>query len=227
MTLDRDALRRAMFLYAVTDSSWLIGRSLDDCVAAALRGGATCVQLREKGASTEDLVAAARRLIPVCRSAGVPFIINDDVEAARIAGADGVHVGQGDMACACARSVLGPNAVVGVSVQTVAQALAAEEAQASYLGVGAMIGTRTKPSAEIVSRERLREICQAVDIPVVAIGGLNAGSASCLIGSGVDGAAVVSAIFSASDIELATKRLAHVLKDVLDPPEARLGGSMC
>ena len=121
-----------MALYAVTDRSWLGGRTLAACVAAALAGGATCVQLREKGASTAAVAAQARALLPLCRAAGAPLIVNDDVEAALLAGADGVHVGQGDAACAEARAALGPDAVVGVSVQTAAQALAAQEAGADY-----------------------------------------------------------------------------------------------
>lgn len=205
------AIRRGMRLYAVTDSAWLDGRTLADCVRQALAGGATFVQLREKHATTDELVAQAAELLPLCHEAGVPFVIDDDVEAARRSGADGVHVGQSDTACAEARHILGPGAIVGVSAQTVEQALAAQAAGADYLGVGALIPTPTKPDAVDVTREELMRICAAVDIPVVGIGGLNARTIDVLAGTGVAGAAVVSAIFAADDIELATHELADRL----------------
>ena len=196
-----------MLLYAVTDRAWLDGRTLADCVREAIAGGATFVQLREKDLTTEEIVAEAAEIIPVCRAAGVPFVIDDDVEAARRSGADGVHVGQSDTACAEARSALGPEAIVGVSAQTVEEALAAQAAGADYLGVGAMYGTPTKPDAVDVTFEELARICAAVDIPVTAIGGINARTMGSLAGTGVDGAAVVSAIFAAEDIEAATREL--------------------
>ena len=202
-----EAIRRGMLLYAVTDRAWLAGRTLADCVREAIAGGATFVQLREKDLTTEEIVAEAAEIIPVCRAAGVPFVIDDDVEAARRSGADGVHVGQSDTACAEARSALGPEAIVGVSAQTVEEALAAQAAGADYLGVGAMYGTPTKPDAVDVTFEELARICAAVDIPVTAIGGINARTMGSLAGTGVDGAAVVSAIFAAEDIEAATREL--------------------
>ena len=203
----REELRRAMALYAVTDRAWLGGRTLADCVAEALAGGVTCVQLREKDAPRAEVVLRARALAPLCREAGVPLIVNDDVEAARLAGADGVHVGQSDAACADARAALGPDAIVGVSVQTVEQALAAQEAGADYLGAGAVFGTPTKDDAVITGTDGLAAICAAVDIPVVAIGGLNERTLPALAGSGADGAAVVSALFAADAIEEAARRL--------------------
>ncbi|WP_417064600.1 thiamine phosphate synthase, partial [Gordonibacter urolithinfaciens] len=130
----RENLRRALALYAVTDRAWLGERTLAACVEEALAGGATFVQLREKEAPRTEVVLRARALAPLCRAAGVPFVVNDDVEAARLAGADGVHVGQDDAACADARAELGPDAIVGVSVQTVEQALAAQADGADYLG---------------------------------------------------------------------------------------------
>lgn len=209
-------LRRAMALYAVTDRTWLDGRTLADCVERALDGGATCVQLREKDAPTAEVVLRARVLLPLCRAAGVPLIVNDDVEAARCAGADGVHVGQGDAACAEARAALGPDAIVGVSVQTVDQALAAQAAGADYLGVGAVFGTPTKPDAENVGVDGLAAICAAVDIPVVAIGGLNEQTVDALAGTGADGVAVVSAVFAADDICAATGALLKLARTTLD-----------
>lgn len=203
----RENLRRALALYAVTDRTWLGGRTLDACVEKALVGGATFVQLREKDVPSAEVVLRARTLVPLCRAAGVPFVVNDDVKAALIAGADGVHVGQSDAACADARAKLGPNAIVGVSVQTVKQALAAQADGADYLGVGAVFGTPTKPDAADVGLDGLAAICAAVDIPVVAIGGLGEQTVPDLAGTGADGAAVVSAIFAANDIETAARNL--------------------
>lgn len=204
-------IRRGMLLYAVTDSAWLHGRTLASCVREALAGGATFVQLREKHMSTDELVEEARTILPICREARVPFLIDDDVEAARLVGADGVHVGQSDTACAEARRILGPDAIVGVSAQTVEQAVAAEQACADYLGVGALIPTPTKPDAVDVTPEELARICRAVGIPVVGIGGLHLSTVDILDGTGAAGAAVVSAIFAAEDIERDTRELAGKL----------------
>ena len=203
-------LREAMLLYAVTDRAWLNGRTLAECVHQAIEGGATFVQLREKEAPFEDIVELGRELAVLCHDAGIPFVIDDDAEAALACGADGVHVGQEDMACAKARELLGPDAIVGVSAQTVEQALAAQADGADYLGVGALIPTPTKPDAVDVTREELRAICNAVDIPVVGIGGLNAGTIPSIAGYGADGAAVVSAIFAADDCLQATRELRSV-----------------
>ena len=161
------------------------------------------------------MAAQARALLPLCRAAGAPLIVNDDVEAALLAGADGVHVGQGDAACAEARAALGPDAVVGVSVQTAAQALAAQKAGADYLGAGAVFGTPTKTDAVVTGVDGLSVICAAVTIPVVAIGGLNARTLPALADSGADGAAVVSALFAAEDIESAARHLRAVVREVL------------
>lgn len=204
-------IRRGMLLYAVTDSAWLHGRTLASCAREALAGGATFVQLREKHMSTDELVEEAKTILPICREARVPFLIDDDVEAARLVGADGVHVGQSDTACAEARRILGPDAIVGVSAQTVEQAVAAEQAGADYLGVGALIPTPTKPDAVDVTPEELARICRAVGIPVVGIGGLHLSTVDILDGTGAAGAAVVSAIFAAEDIEGDTRELAGKL----------------
>ncbi len=198
-TWSSDAIRASMLLYAVTDRTWLNGRTLADCVRQAIAGGATFVQLREKEASFDEVVALGKELVAICHDAGVPFVIDDDVDAAIACGADGVHVGQDDVACAKARKLLGPNAIVGVSAQTREQALAAQADGADYLGVGALIPTPTKPDAVDVTCEELRAICEAVDIPVVGIGGLNARTIPRIAGYGADGAAVVSAIFAADD----------------------------
>ena len=208
-------LRESMLLYAVTDRTWLRGRTLADCVRQAIGGGATFVQLREKEAPFDEVVELGCKLAAICREAGVPFVIDDDAEAALACGADGVHVGQSDAACETARQILGPDAIVGVSAQTLEQALAAQAAGADYLGVGAMIETSTKPDAVAVTKEELARICAAVDIPVVAIGGLYCETLGILEDTGVDGAAVVSAIFAADDIEQTTRDLAVALEEVL------------
>ena len=212
----REQLRRAMRLYAVTDRTWLHGRTLPACVACAIAGGASFVQLREKSASSGEKAALARAISPLCRAAGAPFVIDDDVDVALAVSADGVHVGQSDVACAEARAALGPGKIVGVSAQTVAQALAAQQAGADSLGVGAVFGTPTTPDAELVSLATLADICAAVDIPVVAIGGLNERTLDSLAKTGVAGAAVVSALFSAPDIEQAARRLRAQIDAVLE-----------
>lgn len=204
------SLRESMLLYAVTDRTWLRGRTLADCVRQAIEGGATFVQLREKDASFDEVLELGRELAVMCREAGVPFVIDDDVEVALACGADGVHVGQDDMACAKARELLGPDAVVGVSAETVDQALQAQADGADYLGVGALIPTPTKPDAVDVTFDELRAICDAVDIPVVGIGGLNVNTIPEIKGCGADGAAVVSAIFAADDCLQATRDLRAV-----------------
>ena len=202
-----EAIRRALKLYAVTDNAWLGERTLAECVEEALAGGTTFVQLRDKHASAEDLRAEAEDLLALCRAAGGPFVVNDDVECALAVGADGVHVGQDDMACERARALLGPDAIVGVSTQTVEQARAAEAAGADYLGVGGVTGTATKPEAGVLAAEEFRAL--------VAIGGVNAATVPCLSELDVDGAAVVSAIFAADDIEAATRELSRIIDETL------------
>ncbi len=217
----RDRFRahpESLFLYAVSDDAWLEGRTLASCCADAVRGGATFLQLRAKHATTGELVDAyasiRRELAAQGMARAVPFVIDDDVDAALAAGADGVHVGQSDASCADARARLGEGAIVGVSAQTVEQALAAQAAGADYLGVGALFKTATKPEAADVSLQTLASICAAVEIPVVGIGGLNTATFASLAGTGVRGAAVVSAIFAARDIVGATADLRSVLERV-------------
>ncbi len=211
----REKLRKALTLYAVTDDAWLEGRTFAECVEEALRGGATFVQLRDKEAPSAIRILRARALAPLCQEAGVPLVINDDVAAALSSDVDGVHVGQSDAACAEARKTLGPDKIVGVSVSTVAEALAAEADGADYVGVGAVASTSTKPEADVIALEDLRAICDAVSIPVVAIGGLNEQTIPNLAGTGVDGVAVVSALFAAEDIEAAARNLKNVTKETL------------
>ena len=203
----RAGLRAAMRLYAVTDSSWLAGRALEEDVRSALEGGATFVQIREKELSYEEFRQRAQRVQQVCREYQVPFVVNDEVELARELDADGVHIGQGDMELARARQLLGPDKLIGVSVRSVEQAVKAQEGGADYLGVGAVFHTATKADAADVTFQELREICGAVQIPVAAIGGINAANIRQLAGSGIDGVAVVSAIFAAEDIREAARQL--------------------
>ena len=202
-----------MRLYAVTDSAWLGERTLEECVESALKGGATFVQLREKSLDTEALAELGTRIKKITDKYKVPFVINDDVDAAIKCGADGVHVGQDDTAAADARARLGADKIVGVSAHNVREALAAQESGADYIGVGAMFSTGTKKDANVMLPETLKEICGAVDIPVVIIGGLKKDNIPLFKGCGADGAAVVSALFAEDNIENAARELRRVCED--------------
>lgn len=193
--------KETMLLYAVTDRAWTGKQTLYQQVECALKGGVTCVQLREKDLPEAEFLAEAREIGALCRSCGVPFIINDNVEIALACGADGVHVGQSDMEAGRVRAAVGEGMMIGVSARTVEEALTAQRAGADYLGVGAVFSTSTKRDAEAVSRQTLRDICAAVDIPVTAIGGISKDNILELSGAGIDGVALVSAIFGAEDIE--------------------------
>lgn len=188
-------------LYAVTDRSWVCRQSFLEQVEAALRGGATCIQLREKELDREAFLAEAKEIKVLCARYHVPFIINDNVELALEVDADGVHVGQEDMDARDVRSLIGNDKILGVTAKTVEQALCAQQAGADYLGSGAVFGSATKTNAKPMSRELLQTICQSVTIPVVAIGGIHKGNITTLAGTGIQGAAVVSGIFAAADIE--------------------------
>ena len=196
-----------LLLYAVTDRHWLRGQTLYEQVEAAIEGGATFVQLREKQLDQASFLQEAKAIQALCRKHHVPFVINDDVDIARQIHADGVHVGQSDMEAADVRRLLGEDAILGVSAETVEQALRAQAHGADYLGVGAIFPTGSKDDAAAVSMETLRAICAAVDIPVIAIGGITADNVIELSGSGICGIAVISAIFAQDDIRKATARL--------------------
>ena len=206
-------------LYAVTDTSWLRGQTLAQQVEAALRGGATMVQLREKELEGEALEQEAREILAVCRKYGVPLLINDDVMLAKKIGAEGVHVGQSDMAAAEARSILGPDAIIGVTARTVEQAQAAEKAGADYLGSGAVFGTSTKKDAKPLDPAYFQQICESVSIPVVAIGGITANNIRQLEGRKMSGFAIVSGIFAAQDIQAQTKKLWKEAQELCLPGE--------
>jgi thiamine-phosphate pyrophosphorylase len=194
-------------LYAVTDRAWLHGRTLESQVAAAIAGGATFVQLREKALDPSDILAEAKVIGALCRAHHVPFVINDSVEICLACGADGVHVGQDDMAATSARALLGPDKILGVSAHNVAEALAAQQAGADYLGCGAAFVTGTKTDAKPIKRETLQAVTAAVSIPVIAIGGISYDNLLQLKGCGLAGIAVVSAIFAQEDVQAATAAL--------------------
>lgn len=187
-------------LYAVTDRSWLKpGETLAEVVETLLKAGVTCVQLREKEAEDALILQEARELKALCQRYGVPFLVNDRPDLAQTVGADGVHVGREDTGLTEARNLLGPNALLGGSAHTVEEALAAQAAGADYLGCGAVFGSGTKHNVSQMPLETLTAICQAVDIPVVAIGGVSLDSLPLLAGTGIAGVAVISGLFAAED----------------------------
>lgn len=207
--------RNDLVLYAVTDRSWLEEETLYSQVEKALKGGATFIQLREKKLDEGSFLEEAKEIQKLCRQYQVPFVINDNVDIAARIDADGVHVGQSDMEAGDVRKKLGPDKIIGVSAQTVEQALRAQEHGADYLGVGAVFPTGSKEDATEVSRETLKAICDAVDIPVIAIGGINSGNVSELRGTGICGVAVISAIFAKKDICAAAAELKKRVKEML------------
>ena len=200
MNIDKKTLR----LYAVTDRTWLDGRTLYDDVEKALKGGVTLLQLREKNMSTDDFINSAKEIKSLCEKYNVPLIINDNVDVAKAVNADGVHIGQNDMPAHEARKILGKNKIIGVTAKTVEQAQKAEKDGADYLGSGAIFGTTTKGDAKKMD-----------NIPVVAIGGIDGVNVLQLKGTGIVGAAVVSGIFAQDDIETATKDLYNKIGEII------------
>ena len=203
-------------LYAVTDRHWLGNQTLLEQVQEALDGGATCIQLREKQLDEENFLKEAIEIQKLCKEYHVPFIVNDNVEIAKDMHADGIHVGQSDMEALDVRKALGNDVILGVSAQTVEQAKKAEAHGADYLGVGAVFPTGSKDDAEDVSYETLKAICEAVSIPVIAIGGITQDNVKELAGSGIVGIAVISAIFAQKDITQATKDLKQATEQMLN-----------
>lgn len=199
--------KKDLLLYAVTDRSWLNGRTLYEQVEEALKGGVTFVQLREKNLDDTAFLQEAKEIKELCARFHVPFVINDNVDIAAEIDADGVHVGQSDMEAGDVRKKLGPDKIIGVSAQTVGQALRAQAHGADYLGVGAVFPTGSKADAVEVSHDTVQEICRAVDIPVIAIGGITRENVIELKGTGICGIAVISAIFAQQDIEEAARTL--------------------
>lgn len=213
--MKRKCNKNDMLLYAVTDRAWTGKQSLYEQVESALKGGATCVQLREKDLNGEDFLQEALEISALCKRYSVPFFINDHVEIAIQCHADGIHVGQNDLSAAQVRQSVGEHMLIGVSVHSVEEALEAVKNGADCLGVGAMFSTSTKANTNLLSLETLRDICAAVDIPVVAIGGLNKQNLAQLTGTGIDGVALVSAIFSADDIETECRTLRNLMEEIV------------
>ena len=207
--------KKDLLLYAVTDRHWLNGRTLYSQVEEALKGGATFIQLREKELDEEHFLEEAKEIKELCRRYQVPFVINDNVEIALAVDADGVHVGQSDMEAGDVRKKLGPDKIIGVSARTVSQALLAQQHGADYLGVGAVFHTSSKADAAEVDFETLKEICEAVDIPVIAIGGISEENVGQLAGSGICGVAVISAIFAKPDVKKAAQELKKAVEEMV------------
>lgn len=199
--------KKHMLLYAVTDRAWVGTKSLYEQVKEALENGVTCVQLREKELNESDFLKEAKQISTLCKEYKAPFIVNDNVNIAIACKADGIHIGQEDMELTNVRKLVGEDMIIGVSAHTVEEAIKAQEGGADYIGIGAVFATSTKTDVDVLSFETLKSICEAVDIPTVAIGGIKKDNICKLKGSGIDGVAVVSAIFAANDIATATKEL--------------------
>ena len=217
MKFSREEIRQAMLLYGITDRTWLKpGESLSDVCREILEHGVTFLQIREKNLAQEAFLEEARELKDLCAQFHVPFVVNDSVEIAVQSGADRVHVGQSDIKGRNIREMIGPERILGISAGTVEEARKAEQAGADYIGVGAVFGTATKKDARNLSVEKLREISASVSIPVVAIGGINRGNVRELSGSGVDGIAVISALFGAEQPGKAAAELTALAKEITD-----------
>jgi len=205
-------------VYVITDARHARGRSHREIAEAAIRGGATAVQLRMKEEPARVVLDVARAIGPLCRAAGVAFIVDDRLDVAMLAGADGVHVGQDDLPPTDARALMGPRALIGVSAATVEEALAAERAGADYLGVGAVYGTATKSDAGApVGLARVTEIRRAVRVPLVGIGGITVENAAAVMQAGANGVAVITAVTLAADMADAVRRL----REAVDGASAR------
>lgn len=213
--------REMMKLYGVTDRSWLGARTLYEQVEAAIKGGATIIQLREKKMPEEEFLQEARELKMLCNAYKIPFIINDNISVALAMDADGVHLGQGDMELKQAREILGPDKIIGVSAHNVEEAVQAEKNGADYLGAGAVFSTASKADVTSLSMETLKEICEAVSIPVVAIGGISEENMDQLKGTGISGVAVISALFAQADVCQAATRLCEKLSYIIEKGKKR------
>ena len=199
--------KKYMQLYAVTDRAWTGNKTLYEQIKEALENGVTCVQLREKNLDEASFIEEAKKISVLCRQYNIPFIVNDNVNVAIASNADGIHIGQEDMGLKDVREIVGESMIIGISAHTVEEAKFAQENGADYIGIGAVFETSTKNDVEVIPYEKVKSICDAVDMPKVAIGGINAENILKLKGSGIDGVAVVSAIFGAKDIGKATKEL--------------------
>ena len=215
LKLKKDDVKKAMLLYAITDRTWLGNNSLYEQVEDAIKGGATFIQLREKNLSYEKFLEEAKKIKEITDKYGVPFVINDNVEIAKEIDADGVHVGQSDTEAKRAREILGKDKIIGISAGNLKEAIDAEKNGADYIGIGAMFHTDTKSDATSVTFEEAKEITGKVNIPVVAIGGINSENILSLKGTGIDGVAVISAIFSHENIYDATHKLRKLVEELI------------
>ena len=215
LKLKKDDVKKAMLLYAITDRTWLGNNSLYEQDEDAIKGGATFIQLREKNLSYEKFLEEAKKIKEITDKYGVPFVINDNVEIAKEIDADGVHVGQSDTEAKRAREILGKDKIIGISAGNLKEAIDAEKNGADYIGIGAMFHTDTKSDATSVTFEEAKEITGKVNIPVVAIGGINSENILSLKGTGVDGVAVISAIFSHENIYDATHKLRKLAEEMI------------
>lgn len=209
-------IKSNLSVYAVTDRAWCKEHTLEWQIEQALKGGATLVQLREKNMSAREFIDEAKRILLICRKYNVPLLINDNVEVALAAGADGVHLGQSDMEPAMARTRLGDDKIIGVTAKTVEQAVIAMEAGADYIGSGAVFGSTTKKDTSKMEHSLFKEICDSVDIPVVAIGGITLSNMEKLRGCNMSGFAFVSGIFAADDIRKTTAMIKEKALDLLN-----------
>ena len=207
--------KKYAILYAVTDRAWIGKQNLYEQVESVLKGGATCVQLREKNLDEELFLEEAIKIKSLCKKYGIPFLVNDNVDIAIKCEADGVHVGQEDTAVSKVRKLVGDKMIIGVSVQNINEALESIKNGADYLGVGAMFATSTKLDANVIPFENLKSVCNAVNIPVVAIGGIGKNNIMKLAGSGADGVALVSAIFGAKNIEEECRELRRLSEQMI------------
>ena len=199
-------------LYLVTDRSLSRGRSSEEIVGAAVRGGVTCVQLREKHCSTRDFISEARSLQPLLQHHKIPLIINDRLDIALAIGADGVHLGQSDMHISDARRLVGEKTIIGISAENLDDAIAAEQEGADYIGISPVFATDTKvDTAAPLGLEGIRRIRREVNLPLVGIGGIHTGNIREIICAGADGVAVVSAIVSADCPQTAASELKNLL----------------
>ena len=208
-------IRKMMKLYAVTDRAWTGKQTLFEQAEAAMRGGITCLQLREKNMDKDEFLKEALEMKELCRSYSVPLIINDDPYIAVKSGADGVHIGQKDMSLKEAREITGNGMIIGVTAALPELAVKAEKNGADYIGSGAVFGSSTKADAKPLSHDVLHEITASVNIPVVAIGGITRDNMSRLAGTGIDGVALVSAVFSAEDIESECRYLMTLSEQII------------
>ncbi len=211
--LRRDERQRIRGLYVIIDPVFLLGRSPIAAAEAAIKGGASVIQLRDKERGKGELLGIAAEIKKLCQAAGVPFIVNDSLDITLAVDADGLHVGEEDLPAHVARRLLPPGKLLGCSVRTVDEAVAADAAGADYLGVGSMYATSTKSAATVVGPERIEEIKREVELPIVAIGGIKLENLGEVMAAGADAAAVISAVLSDADIAKATRQMVKIIEE--------------